>query len=224
VLSPHLGSQEPSELQCKYVFFDQLLSIFSPHRIETLRFRFSARSWELLVYSIFKYICELRDQLRPRYLCLQLPSRIVSGICSQFTGFLIVFYQGLTAIVFLTICTANIVYPSPEIYSEMFVVPVGALFAFSSVRANFPGAPAGFGELRTDVSMSVLELSTVIGATIGHSPGIYIIRLLTVKYLQICSRLFLSWSSCRAALAWSHNVLWIWHWRSFFRRALHYFL
>jgi len=27
----------------------------------------------------------------------------------------------------------------------MFVVPVGALFAFTSVRANLPGAPAGFG-------------------------------------------------------------------------------
>lgn len=53
--------------------------------------------------------------------------------------------------VFLTICAANIVYTSPEIYSEMFVVPVGALFAFSSVRANLPGAPAGFGELRIDI-------------------------------------------------------------------------
>jgi len=65
-------------------------------------------------------------------------------------AFLTVISQGLTAIVFLTICAANIVYPSPEIYSEMFVVPVGALFAFSSVRANLPGAPAGFGKLRTE--------------------------------------------------------------------------
>jgi len=54
-------------------------------------------------------------------------------------------YQGLTAVAFLTICSANIVYKSPEIYSEMFVVPVGTLFAFSSIRANFPGAPSGFG-------------------------------------------------------------------------------
>jgi len=64
-------------------------------------------------------------------------------------AFLTAFYQGLTAMVFLTICAATIVYPNPEIYSEMFVVPVGALFAFSSVRANLPGAPAGFGELCT---------------------------------------------------------------------------
>jgi hypothetical protein len=29
----------------------------------------------------------------------------------------------------------------------MFVVPVGALFAFTSIRANLPGAPDGFGKL-----------------------------------------------------------------------------
>ncbi|KAJ2919396.1 hypothetical protein MD484_g1039, partial [Candolleomyces efflorescens] len=37
------------------------------------------------------------------------------------------------------------VYPHHGIYSEMFVVPVGALFAFTSIRANLPGAPDGFG-------------------------------------------------------------------------------
>jgi hypothetical protein len=28
----------------------------------------------------------------------------------------------------------------------MFVVPTGALFAFTSIRANLPGAPDGFGK------------------------------------------------------------------------------
>jgi hypothetical protein len=28
----------------------------------------------------------------------------------------------------------------------MFVVPVGALFAFTSIRVNLPGAPDGFGK------------------------------------------------------------------------------
>ena len=56
------------------------------------------------------------------------------------------FHLGLTAAVFLIISAATLVYRPHEIYSEMFVVPVSALFAFTSVRANFPGAPAGFGE------------------------------------------------------------------------------
>ncbi|KAJ7452716.1 hypothetical protein B0H11DRAFT_282987 [Mycena galericulata] len=33
-----------------------------------------------------------------------------------------------------------------EIVKEMFVLPIGALFAFTSVRANLPGAPPGFGD------------------------------------------------------------------------------
>jgi hypothetical protein len=46
---------------------------------------------------------------------------------------------------FLMISAATWIYKGPGYYSEMFVVPVGALFAFTAVRANFPGAPAGFG-------------------------------------------------------------------------------
>lgn len=56
-------------------------------------------------------------------------------------------FLGLTAMAFLTICTATLVYRPHEIYSEMFVVPVGALFAFTSIRANLPGAPTGFGKI-----------------------------------------------------------------------------
>ncbi|KAF8804302.1 hypothetical protein BYT27DRAFT_7194475 [Phlegmacium glaucopus] len=51
----------------------------------------------------------------------------------------------LTATAFLTISAATLVYRPHKIYAEMFVVPVGALFAFTSIRANLPGAPAGFG-------------------------------------------------------------------------------
>ncbi|KAF8961645.1 hypothetical protein BDZ97DRAFT_1828358 [Flammula alnicola] len=51
----------------------------------------------------------------------------------------------LTAIAFLTICAAAFIYPEHQIYGEMFVVPAGAVFAFTSIRANLPGAPAGFG-------------------------------------------------------------------------------
>lgn len=55
----------------------------------------------------------------------------------------------MIAIAFLTICVALIVYQSAEIYGEMFALPVTTLFAFSSLRANFPGAPAGFGKGRS---------------------------------------------------------------------------
>ena len=51
----------------------------------------------------------------------------------------------MIAVAFLVISVATLIYPSHEIFAEIFVVPVGALFAFTSVRANLPGAPAGFG-------------------------------------------------------------------------------
>ncbi|PPQ98279.1 hypothetical protein CVT26_013523 [Gymnopilus dilepis] len=51
----------------------------------------------------------------------------------------------LAAVAFMTICVATLVYRPHKIYAEMFVVPVGSLFAFTSIRANLPGAPTGFG-------------------------------------------------------------------------------
>ncbi|KDR69106.1 hypothetical protein GALMADRAFT_934530 [Galerina marginata CBS 339.88] len=51
----------------------------------------------------------------------------------------------LMASTFLTICCATLIYRSHKIYSEMFVVPVGAVFAFTTIRTGFPGAPSGFG-------------------------------------------------------------------------------
>jgi len=104
----------------------------------------------------------------------------------------------------------------------MFVVPVGALFAFSSVRANLPGAPAGFGELRKDVSRCVFELSSIIGTTIGHSSGIDNICFLTVKKFSDMFTIvpvLIIMSSCVSLI--SHCVMCIWRLRFFFRRALH---
>ena len=54
-------------------------------------------------------------------------------------------FSGLAAVAFMTICVATLVYRPHKIYAEMFVVPVGSLFAFTSIRANLPGAPTGFG-------------------------------------------------------------------------------
>lgn len=68
--------------------------------------------------------------------------------CTLHINELIAKFTGLTAIVFLIIVSAVIVYKPHHIYSEIFVVPVGSLFAFSSVRANLPGAPTGFGGFR----------------------------------------------------------------------------
>jgi len=56
-------------------------------------------------------------------------------------------YPGLVAAAFLVISASAIVYPSPQYYAEMFVLPIGVLFAFTSIRANLPGAPEGFGWL-----------------------------------------------------------------------------
>ena len=55
--------------------------------------------------------------------------------------------QGLVAFVFMVICASTQIYPSQEIYSELFVVPIAAVFALTSLRSNLPGAPTGFGEL-----------------------------------------------------------------------------
>lgn len=59
---------------------------------------------------------------------------------------------GLIAIGFLMVSVATLIYTPHEIYGEMFIVPIGALFAFTSVRANFPGAPVGFGTFNFSVA------------------------------------------------------------------------
>jgi hypothetical protein len=54
---------------------------------------------------------------------------------------------GLVTIAFLWLTVAVLVWPERDVGREMFVVPIATLFAFTSVRMNMPGAPAGFGEL-----------------------------------------------------------------------------
>ncbi|KAJ7447547.1 hypothetical protein B0H11DRAFT_2202731 [Mycena galericulata] len=51
----------------------------------------------------------------------------------------------LVATAFLIICASTTVFHQHHLYTELFVLPVGAVFALTSVRANFPGAPVGFG-------------------------------------------------------------------------------
>jgi len=47
--------------------------------------------------------------------------------------------------VFLMICASTMIYRPYSIYAEIFVVPIGVVFSLTSVRANLPGAPVGFG-------------------------------------------------------------------------------
>jgi len=50
----------------------------------------------------------------------------------------------LVSVVFLWITVAAIVWPE-QVVKELFIIPITALFAFTSVRANLPGSPVGFG-------------------------------------------------------------------------------
>ena len=54
---------------------------------------------------------------------------------------------GIVTAAFLWLSIACLLWHNERIIKEMFVLPVTALFAFTTVRANLPGAPAGFGEL-----------------------------------------------------------------------------
>ena len=54
------------------------------------------------------------------------------------------FTLGLITLTFLWIAVAACIWP-PDTVSELVAIPIGALFAFTSVRANLPGAPDNFG-------------------------------------------------------------------------------
>ncbi|KAJ7111751.1 hypothetical protein C8R44DRAFT_932979 [Mycena epipterygia] len=56
----------------------------------------------------------------------------------------IVVANWLVTIAFLWITVAAFMWEQ-NIVAEMFVLPIATLFAFTSVRSNLPGAPAGFG-------------------------------------------------------------------------------
>ncbi|KAJ6585991.1 hypothetical protein B0H19DRAFT_1250735 [Mycena capillaripes] len=57
---------------------------------------------------------------------------------------IVVVANWLVTIAFLWVTVAAFIWPD-EVVSEMFAVPIATLFAFTSVRANLPGAPTGFG-------------------------------------------------------------------------------
>lgn len=69
------------------------------------------------------------------------------------------FSPGLVTAAFLIISAVAVVYPNPHYYSEMFVLPVGVLFAFTSIRANLPGAPVGFGQFNIFPRLPLSEIS-----------------------------------------------------------------
>ncbi|KAJ7877592.1 hypothetical protein B0H14DRAFT_3130193 [Mycena olivaceomarginata] len=56
----------------------------------------------------------------------------------------IVVANWLVTVAFLSITVAAFM-GDDKIVAEMFVLPIGTLFAFTAVRTNFPGAPEGFG-------------------------------------------------------------------------------
>ncbi|KAF9002184.1 hypothetical protein BDQ17DRAFT_1542485 [Cyathus striatus] len=82
----------------------------------------------------------------------------------------------LIAVAFMLISVSTLIYQSHKIYSEMFVVPVGAVFAFTTIRAGFPGAPSGFG--------ATIDLFTILPVLIIMSLCSFFL-LLVVLYRRI---------------------------------------
>ncbi|KAF8992226.1 hypothetical protein BDQ17DRAFT_1546559 [Cyathus striatus] len=82
----------------------------------------------------------------------------------------------LTAVAFILISVSTLIYHSHKIYSEMFVVPVGAVFAFTTIRAGFPGAPSGFG--------ATIDLFTILPVLIIMSLCSFFL-LLIILYRRI---------------------------------------
>ncbi|KAJ7261623.1 hypothetical protein C8J57DRAFT_1514139 [Mycena rebaudengoi] len=68
----------------------------------------------------------------------------------------------LVTIAFLWITTAAFFWED-KVVTEMVALPIGALFAFTSVRANLPGAPAGFDYYGI---LPNLVLMTIFGAVL----------------------------------------------------------
>jgi len=50
----------------------------------------------------------------------------------------------LVTVAFLWITVATFIWKE-KVAKELFAIPIATLFAFTSVRANMPGAPSGFG-------------------------------------------------------------------------------
>lgn len=87
------------------------------------------RSMALKLFMLFMVISNCKLYFTPITVCTDLDA----------------FATGLTTLVFIWITFASMFYKE-GIISQLFVLPIGALFAFTAVRANAPGAPPGFGE------------------------------------------------------------------------------
>jgi len=84
-------------------------------------------------------------------------------------------WPGIACIAFLWITIASLLW-SESVVKELFVIPISALFAFTSVRSNMPGAPVGFGEPAQLIQLQFSDVTVcawhllfphVIGAFIG---------------------------------------------------------
>ncbi|KJA21289.1 hypothetical protein HYPSUDRAFT_739272 [Hypholoma sublateritium FD-334 SS-4] len=91
---------------------------------------------------------------------LQIDLQVTRSKASKMFVVLVAVSNWLVTAAFLVISAAAMVYPNPHYYNEMFVLPVGVLFAFTSIRTNLPGAPAGFGA-RIDL-FSILPVLVIV--------------------------------------------------------------
>ncbi|KAG2018659.1 hypothetical protein CC2G_008071 [Coprinopsis cinerea AmutBmut pab1-1] len=107
---------------------------------------------------------------------LQFTMHITRSVSVKLFVYSAVVMSWLVTLAFLTIIAAAGVYSSHTIYAEMFVVPIGALFAFASIRANLPGAPDGFG--------TILDTFSIIPVLIIMSLSSFIL-LVAVLYKRI---------------------------------------
>ncbi|PPQ74472.1 hypothetical protein CVT26_001109 [Gymnopilus dilepis] len=102
---------------------------------------------------------------------LQLVFQVERSKATKMFVVMVAITNWLAAGAFLIVFATALVYHSHEIYSEMFVVPIGTVFAFTSIRANFPGAPDGFGQLMTTL-IKPLPANLVVenkGTTLGYT-------------------------------------------------------
>ncbi|KDR77571.1 hypothetical protein GALMADRAFT_138660 [Galerina marginata CBS 339.88] len=98
---------------------------------------------------------------------LEIAFRIKRSKATKIFVVMVAITNWLTAAVFLIMSSATLVYSAHEIYAEMFVLPLGAVFAFTSIRANFPGAPSGFGTtLDTYSTLPVLVIMSFCSSSL----------------------------------------------------------
>ncbi|PPQ68172.1 LOW QUALITY PROTEIN: hypothetical protein CVT26_005778 [Gymnopilus dilepis] len=135
-----------------YLTLLELLCMFIPRshrrRHSPFEFRIKIDNHDVLRFSKFAALffpdpatIESHENICSFDCCHQLFSlKFIS--CHQYRE--LIYFWRLIAATFLAVCASTVIYPSHAIYAELFVVPVGAVFALTSVRANLPGAPVGF--------------------------------------------------------------------------------